>query len=56
MRKTLSPNVKIKASGGIHDLDYALGLIRSGADQLGVSRGEELIREFYRRFGENIEL
>jgi len=39
MRKLLSPAVKIKASGGIYDLDFALTLIKSGADQLGVSRG-----------------
>jgi deoxyribose-phosphate aldolase len=56
MRKVLSPNVKIKASGGVYDLDYALELIRNGADQLGVSRGEELIREFSQRFGESTEL
>jgi deoxyribose-phosphate aldolase len=56
MRKLLSPAVKIKASGGIYDLDFALSLIRSGADQLGVSRGEDLIHEFRRRFGDTVDL
>jgi deoxyribose-phosphate aldolase len=56
MRKVLGPGVKIKASGGIYSLDYALELIKNGADQLGVSRGEELIREFQRRYGESMEL
>lgn len=56
MRKVLGPEVKIKASGGIYSLDYALELIKNGADQLGVSRGEELIREFQRRYGESMEL
>ncbi len=56
MRKVLGPGVRIKASGGIYGLDYALKLIKSGADQLGVSRGEELIMEFQRRFGESTEL
>ena len=56
MRKVLSQKVKIKASGGIYDLDYALELIRSGSDHLGVSRGEELIREFSIRFGESTHI
>jgi deoxyribose-phosphate aldolase len=56
MRKVLGPEVKIKASGGIYTLDLALELIKNGADQLGVSKGEELIREFQRRFGESTEL
>lgn len=56
MRKVLGPGVRIKASGGIYGLDHALKLIKSGADQLGVSRGEELIMEFQRRFGESTEL
>lgn len=56
MRKVLGPNVKIKASGGIYTLDYALELIKNGADQLGVSKGEELIREFQRKYGESMEI
>ncbi|HUT66766.1 MAG TPA: deoxyribose-phosphate aldolase [Spirochaetota bacterium] len=56
MRKVLSDKVRIKASGGIYDLDYALELIKGGADQLGVSRGEELIREFGSRYGNQVEV
>ena len=56
MRRTLSDRVRIKASGGIYDLDYAIRIMKAGADQLGVSRGEELIREFERRFGNQAEL
>lgn len=51
MRRVLSPHMKIKASGGIYTLDYALKLMDAGADQLGVSRGDELAREFSERFG-----
>jgi deoxyribose-phosphate aldolase len=51
MRRVLSPHMKIKASGGIYTLDYALKLMEAGADQLGVSRGDELAREFRERFG-----
>jgi deoxyribose-phosphate aldolase len=56
MRKSLSPRVRIKASGGIYNLDDALMLFRAGADQLGVSRGDVLAREFKERFGESLEL
>jgi deoxyribose-phosphate aldolase len=56
MRSVLQPKTRIKASGGIYTLDYALELIRAGADQLGMSRGEEIAREFQRRYGERVEL
>ena len=52
MRRVLSPHMKIKASGGIYALDYALELMKAGADQLGVSRGDQLAREFSERFGD----
>jgi deoxyribose-phosphate aldolase len=56
MRSVLKPRTRIKASGGIYTLDYALELIRAGADQLGMSRGEEIVREFSTRFGQQLEL
>jgi deoxyribose-phosphate aldolase len=55
-RRVLGPKMKIKASGGIYDLDTALEMIRAGADQLGVSRGEQLIREFQARFGDRTQI
>ncbi len=56
MRRALSPDVLIKASGGIYDLDYAFKLLKNGADQLGVSRGEELIDEFVKRYGNEVDI
>jgi deoxyribose-phosphate aldolase len=56
MRSVLKPQTRIKASGGIYTLDYALELIRAGADQLGMSRGQEIALEFQQRFGERVEL
>lgn len=56
MRAVLGPSMRIKASGGIYTLDDAMQLIRAGADQLGMSRGEEIVRDFYRRYGEKVEL
>jgi deoxyribose-phosphate aldolase len=56
MRRILSPHMHIKASGGIYMLDDALSFIRAGADQLGMSRGEEVVGAFRDRFGEETEL
>ena len=56
MRKVLDPGVKIKASGGIDTLDYAIELIAAGADQLGMSRGEQIVREFEERYGQGLEI
>jgi deoxyribose-phosphate aldolase len=41
---------KVKASGGIRDLDTALAMIQAGASRLGTSRGSDLILEFRDRF------
>ena len=56
MRRVLGPSMRIKASGGIYTLEDALALIRAGADQLGMSRGEEVVAEFARRYGEEVDL
>ena len=56
MRQALSPSIKIKASGGIYTLDFALEVLRTGADQLGMSRGEQIIREFEEVYGDGLEI
>jgi deoxyribose-phosphate aldolase len=56
MRQVLSPKTKIKASGGIYDLDAALEILEAGAYQLGVSKGEQLIEDFQARFGKSVEI
>jgi deoxyribose-phosphate aldolase len=43
IRKTLPASIKIKASGGIKDKDFALQLIKAGADRIGTSSGIELL-------------
>ncbi len=45
MRKHCSSNVKIKASGGIKTLEFALELIEAGADRIGTSSGVSIINE-----------
>jgi len=43
MRETLSSSVGIKASGGIKTLDFAIDLIRAGADRIGTSSAKALM-------------
>jgi deoxyribose-phosphate aldolase len=44
-----SEDLKIKAAGGIRDLDFALELLRAGVARLGTSRAGKLIDEYQRR-------
>jgi len=41
-----SPTLKVKASGGIRTLDFALELIEAGVDRIGSSQGAELIKAY----------
>jgi len=41
--------VKVKAAGGIRDLDSALELIGAGAERIGTSAGAAIVDEFERR-------
>jgi deoxyribose-phosphate aldolase len=45
MRKTCSPNIKIKASGGIRTLAQARAMVEAGADRLGTSSGAAIAGE-----------
>lgn len=43
MRKTLPEKIKIKASGGIKEREFALELARAGADRIGASASIKLL-------------
>ncbi|MBX2888685.1 MAG: deoxyribose-phosphate aldolase [Ferruginibacter sp.] len=45
MRTHLAPSVKIKASDGIHTVDFAKQLIEAGANRLGCSSSVEIVQE-----------
>lgn len=45
MRAAVGPEIGVKASGGIRDLDTALAMIDAGATRLGLSAGTEIIAE-----------
>ena len=40
------PSLKIKASGGIRELDLALALINAGADRIGTSSAGQLLKAY----------
>ncbi len=43
LRKILKPSTRIKASGGIRDLETASALLEAGADRLGTSSGVAIL-------------
>ncbi|MBZ9571166.1 deoxyribose-phosphate aldolase [Methanobrevibacter sp. TMH8] len=47
IRRT-TPNMKVKASGGIKDYKTAIRLVSAGADRLGTSSGDLIIEEYNR--------
>jgi len=49
LRRSVSPKVYVKASGGIRNLDTALGLIDAGASYLGTRAGVAIIDELRER-------
>lgn len=46
MRRTVAPQVGVKASGGIRDLTAALAMISAGATRIGTSSGMAILREY----------
>ena len=45
MRKTVGPDVGVKAAGGIHTRDEALAMIEAGANRIGASAGIAIVSE-----------
>lgn len=56
MKKVAGEKMKVKAAGRIHTLDFALELIRAGADRLGTSKGPDLVQEFREKFADFVEI
>ncbi|MDD3023178.1 MAG: deoxyribose-phosphate aldolase [Syntrophomonadaceae bacterium] len=44
-------DLRIKASGGVRDLDFALQLIDAGVDRIGSSNAVQLVKEYRQRGG-----
>jgi len=46
LKKSVGPNVKVKASGGIRTFREAIKLINAGADRIGTSSGVLIIEQY----------
>ncbi len=45
MRRTVGPSMGVKAAGGIRTLEAAKAMISAGANRLGTSSGQKILRE-----------
>ncbi|WP_058912942.1 deoxyribose-phosphate aldolase [Entomohabitans teleogrylli] len=50
MKKTVGDAVKVKASGGVRDLDTCLAMIAAGAERIGSSNSVKILEEFRQRY------
>ena len=44
MRKTVGPDIGVKASGGIHTKEEALEMVEAGASRIGASKSIEICK------------
>lgn len=49
LKRVAGGRIKVKAAGGIRDLDTALKMIGAGADRIGTSSGLAILEEFIKR-------
>lgn len=49
MKETVGNRLKVKASGGIRDLETVEAMIEAGADRIGASAGVSIMKEFKER-------
>jgi deoxyribose-phosphate aldolase len=45
MYRVVGPEIKVKAAGGIRNLQTALAMVRAGASRLGASAGVQIVQE-----------
>lgn len=50
MRATVGPHMGVKGSGGIRTLDQALAILAAGANRIGISASESIMREWNARY------
>ena len=51
MKETVGDKVRVKAAGGIRDLDTSLAMIEAGAERIGTSSSLKILEEYNQRFG-----
>ena len=50
MKETVGEKVKVKAAGGIRDLDACLAMIEAGAQRIGTSSSLKILEEYSQRY------
>ena len=45
MRKAVGPNIGVKASGGVHNLQEAKAMVNAGATRIGASAGVQIVKD-----------
>ena len=55
MKSLVGDTIKVKAAGGIRDLDTALTMIEAGADRIGTSAGVKIVEELKQRLAKGQE-
>lgn len=51
MKETVGDKVRVKAAGGIRDLDTCLAMIEAGTERIGTSSSLKILEEYNQRFG-----
>ena len=51
MKETVGDTVKVKASGGVRDLETCLAMIRAGAERIGSSSSIEIVEAYRKSLG-----
>lgn len=51
MKEIVGDKVRVKAAGGIRDLDTCLAMIEAGAERIGTSSSLKILEEYNQRFG-----
>lgn len=52
MKSVVGDIVKVKAAGGVRDLDTCLAMVEAGAERIGTSSSFKILEEYAARFGD----
>lgn len=55
MKKTVGPDVKVKAAGGIRNLETFISMVEHGAERIGASAGIKILKELEEQLQEKKE-
>lgn len=50
MRREALPEIKVKASGGVHNLEKVEQMVAAGADRIGTITAEQIMEEYFAKY------